>query len=135
MMLVASICLSAVALILMIRKKYLSADSVNAKVTYRAIAVRRAATSFAIVLSLYLSYRLEVYDFPYTLVYFIALPTVWVYATIVFWNVVEYLDRREKQIAASQVVKPANSRAYPQQSPVDKIYAWETQQQGVQSNP
>ena len=129
MLLVASICLSAVALILMIRKKYLSADSVNAKVTYRAIAVRRAATSFAIVLSLYLSYRLEVYDFPYTLVYFIALPTVWLWATIIFWNVVEYLDRREKQIAARQVVKPtANSKATYQQSPVDKIYAWESQQ-------
>ncbi len=132
MMLVASICLSAVALILMIRKKYLSVDSVNAKVTYRTIAVRRAATSFAITLSLYLSYRLEVYDFPYTLVYFIALPTVWLWATIIFWNVVEYLDRREKQIAASQVVKPTNSRTYPQQSPVDKIYAWESQQQGLQ---
>ena len=131
-MLVASICLSAVALILMIRKKYLSVDSVNAKVTYRTIAVRRAATSFAITLSLYMSYRLEEYDFPYTLVYLLALPTEWLWATIIFWNVVEYLDRREKQIAASQVVKPTNSRTYPQQSPVDKIYAWESQQQGLQ---
>ena len=132
MLLVASICLSAVALILMIRKKYLSTDSLSQKVTYRTITVRRAATSFAISLSLYLSYRLEVYDFPYTLAYFIALPLVWIIATFVFWNVVEYLDGREKRIAASQVVKPATSKTYPQQSPVDKIYAWETQQQRMQ---
>lgn len=123
MMIVATICLSSVALILMIRKDYLTFDKNKTKA--KPIAMRRLSTSFAIALSLYLSYRLEIYDWPYTLAYYVALPLLWIVCTIVFWHVV---DRVTKQPAATPVTAQPTGRATYQQSPVDRIYAWETQQ-------
>ena len=124
MLLVATIALSAAALLVLIRKKLLSMDGSQ---PYRKIAVRRFSVSFAIALALYMSYRLEVDN---QWLYLVALPTVWLSATFVFWNVTNHLDNREKRIATSQVVRPTASKSY-QQSPVDRIYAWSAEHQDV----
>ena len=126
MLLAISVLLSAGALILMVRKKYLSATAKNAQVSYRAITVRRLSVSFAIALGLYLSYRLELREFPYTLAYYFALPLLWVVCIIAFWLVVDYLDASKSKAAIP--VASSKNQSYTNESPVDRIYAWSSLQ-------
>ena len=126
-MIVVVICLSIVALVLLSRKRYLS---FSPNTPDRTISQRRLALSFAIALCLYLTYRLEVENFPYTLFYWVALPGLWAVASAVFWHAIDYVDKRASHTPLT--VTPIKGHVYPQQSPVDRIYAWESQHQGVQ---
>lgn len=121
MMIVVVICLSIVALVLLSRKRYLS---FLPNTPDKTISQRRLALSFVIALCLYLAYRLEVYEFPYTLFYWVALPGLWAIASAVFWRAIDYVDARAAQNPSPANTQQIKGHVYPQQSPVDKIYAW-----------
>lgn len=127
--LVLVVVVAIMALTIMINKRFLSKQH-----PAKTVKVRRFAVSAVLIVNLFLAYPLSVVEFPYTLAYIFAPLLVWGVALFVLGVTVDYCESHTQAtptVAATQHPKGA-IQGYSAQSPVDRIYAWETMQQRSQ---